>query len=1008
MSDTHEHLDDYDLIDEAAPEELLQASQELDGYDMGVANATEDYRALEEIGTRVAEGVASNEDYTKVREIARRHFPGQVMRISPRLVSRESALESVEGLRRYANMGIAAAIIMALVALIDHLFGNGKEDSKGGGLDAAAKKAAKQLEEATECYNTAIDKLNQAQSVGIVGNVVATVSEKEIEELLVHRAEKVDARKLSGYSKVASIIRKNAKSELSDKAVDDAVFLVLQIAVKYSKLIGGDIDYKLLKSHFDQGLDLTKTIDTDIFINGRNKWASTAFLSEPGFTPSVQLKKVYEVMDKYYKNMGEYRKAIAELVTAAREGKDFDYAGFSAKYRTALDDYASNSPIFEQVDTVFPFSKAEIELIKTDLKAHFGQLEANKVVPKNVLSKLVGHDQRAIIDELENFDKVIDIASDLETWIKPNAGDGLVDLAQELQQLSAKRQELKKDDSLNAVLIAGHFLQAMIEVIGSLITIPANFVSRTSRISVDFANFSKNYVEISNLAEKLSATLERGAGNENWFGPNAADEFSKLVNRTDDTQPEQGLAMREIKIPKDVILPAGIDIDSLKDLVELDPKEWTQTELAQFVSMASQSLDDLHRDREVIAQRVAELRRKGTICRDTVVEIERVHPGLLTGTTPIGRFTSFESASHSHVALENMAKLAAGAKLAGAIAGVAIIAKIIQWCYQRFQASRDVTRSIKGNVEVITKLNDKVIANITGSKQLIEVLKPDTKGQFNTEARKYFSDQNLGNSWYNIDEVDKSLMRMRTEIFAIEHAKTYSELVEEILKGGDVFRLIKNLTGAAEDGLNVLGKAVDNVSLQISHLEDGQSSNTSFDFKGLDYGLKNIRVSGLEIKSDATNSGIAEAITNFITTKKDAYLGKDKLRNVEVDKLNARLSETAKRIEEINGRVDGEFKKLQDRLDKLEKSNATASERDDPESDAKSKRDAVKSYVESIRAEFEAFSKIIGALKAMLTVLDAEIKKYGSTLKTWDKHVKWHNDKARAYGKKDQGKGAES
>ena len=59
MSDTHEHLDDYDLIDEAAPEELLQASQELDGYDMGVANATEDYRALEEIGTRVAEGVAS-------------------------------------------------------------------------------------------------------------------------------------------------------------------------------------------------------------------------------------------------------------------------------------------------------------------------------------------------------------------------------------------------------------------------------------------------------------------------------------------------------------------------------------------------------------------------------------------------------------------------------------------------------------------------------------------------------------------------------------------------------------------------------------------------------------------------------------------------------------------------------------------------------------------------------------------------------------------------------------
>ena len=128
-------------------------------------------------------------------------------------------------------------------------------------------------------------------------------------------------------------------------------------------------------------------------------------------------------------------------------------------------------------------------------------------------------------------------------------------------------------------------------------------------------------------------------------------------------------------------------------------------------------------------------------------------------------------------------------------------------------------------------------------------------------------------------------------------------------------------------------------------------------------------------------------------------MGKEGIGRVEVDKMMARLTELGEKLKEVNGRVDSDFKKIQGRLEKLEKSNAASSEKDDSEGSQAANRDAIKAYIDSIQAEFNAYSKVVGAHKAILTLVDAEIKKYGTTLKEWNKLVNWHSKQIASIAK---------
>lgn len=977
-------------------------------FDIG-EDVEKDQSALEKVGMKILEGQASNEDYKIVRDVASKYMSGEMFKFSPRILGREASLESLDKLKQYAGAGIAVAIIMALIALIDSLFSGGGSGSSGGsgGSGGSVEKKIKRLEKATEDYRKASEDLARASSLRQIAPAIRDLDPTGIEAIMNPDLTKDKVRNLPLYKTIANTISRQA--DLSETALDEAVLNVIRIARKYAKLVGVE-DYSKLKPHFEKGLDLHYSMATDVFLDGRNRWARMAFLSANGIAPSAELDLIHTKIKNALDIFSAYRSKIDEFIRHLETKNQYDVGIYTKMISAALEQYGVNAEAAGYTDTATSLeptktlmSLDEANRVNTAMKEYFQPLEPNQVVVKNVLSKVVGADQPKLIHVLEKFDDIAASSLTLKRWMEKDASGGnLVDVITKLEEFKkAQREESINNSLIDPINRSIRLLQVIAKLSGTLITAAGNFDRGVERYSVEVANFMKAYSEIGELAKKIDA-IDRTSSNESILedklGQTPPSDDGVVLNNTDN---EIGLHMREVHIPSHVILPHGIDRNSLRDLVEEDPSDWTQSELGDFVESAQASLESLHSDMEQVYAIHSRIQRTGLICRDDVRQLEAIHPGLITSHTPIGRFTSFESVNYARPSLEAAGNLAGGAQVVAGVAAIAILAKILQWCFKRFQASRDVTKSIKGSIDVLGKLNDQTISIVTGSNQRVEALKPDMKGRLNDEAKKYYSDKMLGNNWYNIQDVEKSMMELRTQVFVKQHAKTYSALIDSMVKGGDSFKLIQALTQACEKGTATLDKAVDNAANQIDQLKNDKGGNgsTDFAFKGLDYGLDSFRIKDLDLSKSQGNIGRAELITAYVSTKKDEKLGKEKLANVEVDKMNARLVELAQKLKEVNGRVDSDFKKIQQRLDKLEKANAAAAEHDAPEGAVVANREAVKSYIKSIQAEFNAYSKVVGAHKAILTVLDAEIKKYSGTLKEWNSLVNWHSKRIASLSK---------
>lgn len=967
-----------------------------------------DISKLEEVGIRILENSASTEDYKLVRDLAQKYQPNQIFKFSPRLLGREASLEGLEKLKQYAGLGLAVAVVMALLALIDHLLGS--EGGKGSGGSSAGAASKNRLSEAEKRFNEASDKLSEAKER--LRNLSETIDKLTPEASeAIRSAENADeAEKNPVYRQLQEAIKKQSP-DLTPEQLHSSVKTVIKIADTYLAMIGGNATYDDIKEHFKQGLDIYKTLNSVIFTAEKVSWCRMRFLSASGFNPSSSLEKAAKLLEVNYQNFAEYRNEIDKLVYAVKhsETERFDYKAFNDKYSNILKGYGYG--IGDASVGVYPekeasiISKEEARAMNLEMKANFELLDAPQLVAKNVLAKLIGGERNQVILELERLDKLLDQAEDLKSWVdkSENSDGGIIELSKTIEEIknSVGKPTLDNvaDSSWNSLNYANGIIKAMSEIIGNILTLVGNFSIGMKKVSVGFVNLSKSYSTIAELVEKLDK-VDRGASNESIL----EDKTGRLPNTTVTTYGSLGsedeLHMREIHIPGNVILPKGIDVNSLRDLVEVDPSNWSEVELEEYSDGVSESLSHLHNDIDSIDEIRDRIARTGMISRSDVVALESIHPGLITNQTPLGRFTSFESVNYAQASLENANNLASGAKMVAGVAAIAILAKILQWCFKRFQASRDVTKSIKGKVEVINKLNDQVISSISGTNGRVEALSPDRQGKLSTEAKTYFVDKFKGSSnWFDIKDSEKMLMTIRLEVFVIEHAKSYSELIHSTVTGGDGYKLLQALTSAAEKGAATLDKAVDNAAMQIDHLKEGKTSNTEYNFTGLDFGLDGFSIKDLKLDKATMNPGKAEIIENYIRGKKEEKLDDTKIRQVEVDKFNARLSEMGEKLKEINGRAESEFKKIQSRLDKLEKANAAAAETDSSDGSSKDNREAVKSYIDSLKNEFTAYSKIVGAHKTILSLLDAELGVYGKTLKIWKGHVDWYNKKIASIAK---------
>lgn len=76
--------------------------------------------------------------------------------------------------------------------------------------------------------------------------------------------------------------------------------------------------------------------------------------------------------------------------------------------------------------------------------------------------------------------------------------------------------------------------------------------------------------------------------------------------------------------------------------------------------------------------------QNGGVCRQTVIDMESIQPGVLTTRVPLNRFTEDWSRTNYTVTTEALEDMSQGAKIAIAIGVGALVAKIVHWIIKSF------------------------------------------------------------------------------------------------------------------------------------------------------------------------------------------------------------------------------------------------------------------------------------------------------------------------------------
>jgi hypothetical protein len=337
-------------------------------------------------------------------------------------------------------------------------------------------KNIKRLEQATEQYQKAAQTLAQAATVKHMSTIVAKINQKDIDLIMGSDTSKDTMRALPLYKSIADTIGRQAS--LTEVQLDDAVINVIRLSRKYAKLLGVE-DYSKLKPHFEKGLDLHYSMATDVFLDGRNKWARMAFLSANGFEPSKELGVVHTKLKNAVEVFSSYREKIDEFIRHLETKNQFDIAKYQAVLGAALEQFGIDANVAGSRDTSLPMEPSktlmtiqEANDLNASMKAYFQPLEPNQVVVKNVLSKIIGADQAKLIAELEKFDEIGDSSLTLKKWLEKNTdGTGsLVEVMKKLEELKAAQ----RGESLNTSLIEPinrsiRLLQTIAKLSGTLI-----------------------------------------------------------------------------------------------------------------------------------------------------------------------------------------------------------------------------------------------------------------------------------------------------------------------------------------------------------------------------------------------------------------------------------------------------------------------------------------------------------------------------------------------------------
>lgn len=463
------------------------------------------------------------------------------------------------------------------------------------------------------------------------------------------------------------------------------------------------------------------------------------------------------------------------------------------------------------------------------------------------------------------------------------------------------------------------------------------------RINENFDRFEKSLTNVREVAKKHGVSLESYLTEDE-----VRERYQQHVDGED--------AVVASVFPEGAIPPEGFNLQAIQDL---DISEMEGEDLEETLGGVDDQLELMRSDEEALEAFIHQVKTAGGVSRTMVIDLESAYPRAITHRVPVHKFTTFVSPTNMAISLEEAEGLHKGLKVAGALVGAAIIAKLIHWIYSRYGMATDTVKSIGGTVTMAEETLEKMRTRLgkisrdydgipDAEKKIITKSVIDAIGKDGGDFSRVTTDNCVG--FFNgcLDVLIKH--RCETQ---------YTEGVKNVLAGGKGLAVLNSLRDALEIGMTETEKSVDAISSLVA------SNAATIDASKV---AVNLKLDGLKSLLNLSGASQSELLVD-LKAKLDSW-GTDKAQVPSLKDIEENLSGLSEKIKELEGKAE---KKADDLAGKIDKLNAKVS--------ARGKNDELDKATKQIADDHKLVAQIAGSYGKLLKTCEAFSKQYLTCIK---------------------------
>jgi hypothetical protein len=340
-------------------------------------------------------------------------------------------------------------------------------------------------------------------------------------------------------------------------------------------------------------------------------------------------------------------------------------------------------------------------------------------------------------------------------------------------------------------------------------------------------------------------------------------------------------------------LPPGLTLEVFDDKSYM---EFTDDEFTEDQETLEGQAELLLGDAIAVETWVDDIRRKRVIRRDDVVDVERVCPGLITSSRPLGTFTSFESGTNYQFSLEEAGKLAKGMKIAAVIALAALAVRSAMWLKKKYEMSTNNLAALSHLKEDLDKKTKNADAKAVQLRQLC-----DAEGTKRQEL-------DLGDGMkFNTAAGESEIKRLRDDCVSKAFAaKNWNKLMEQVIDpSSDIFKVYVPLRVFVHQNLDPMVKTIEQINSQMAGGTGGVTEIKATEWKGIN-DLERVLgsgITGIEACATQIETMVGSLSGDGATPKQDA---KDLTFDAMMDKRKG-----------VDAQVDGNDMQVEKTLEKF-------------------------------------------------------------------------------------------